>query len=255
MAVEESSHASPLPEAKPTAETTWLHSKAQVSIYLFLLGTWSVRYNDSAWSLYPSVLQIKVWSVPDHVATLSRSLQYLLRHSFKSSLETSKKKKKRHILSTTDCPFKKYYIYTTEWDPARLKLCWCHGIQSLEQRHKTSLTQWSKRFQSSMENHPFWLTSVEVLCWRNTQEGCVAPSLTFQIHGCHHDPITGHTWITVLSHQSVWAQKKQSAKWECSRISKSYGIAVWVFSYFRLLTLALQSAVGCPGQCCPPGYL
>lgn len=107
MAVEESSHASPLPEAKPTAETTWLHSKAQVSIYLFLLGTWSVRYNDSAWSLYPSVLQIKVWSVPDHVATLSRSLQYLLRHSFKSSLETSKKKKKKTHLKHNRLPLQK----------------------------------------------------------------------------------------------------------------------------------------------------
>lgn len=35
MAVEESSHARPLPEAKPTAETTWLRSKAQVCIYSF----------------------------------------------------------------------------------------------------------------------------------------------------------------------------------------------------------------------------
>lgn len=77
--------AGPLPEAKSATGTAWRCSKAQTRT----CSSWACDQCGYD-GLYPALLQMKARSVSDHVATISRLLQYLLRHSFESRSGTSR---------------------------------------------------------------------------------------------------------------------------------------------------------------------
>lgn len=155
----------------------------------------------------------EVRSVPDHVATISRLLQYLLRHSFKSSSETSKKKKKMTRLKHNRSPLQ--------------NILHLHHLVRLRQTKAISMP-WDPQPGAETQDIPNTvikevseqhgeLPLLVYGCWNpvleeHTRGLCAPPpSLTFQIHGCHHDPVAGRTQITVLSHQCVCEPRRSSS--------------------------------------------